>query len=210
MALSIVTLVLGPLANNVYLIADTDTEEAAVIDPAVHSPAVLKEAQQRNWRITRIWITHAHFDHIAGAEKLASAFNPRLPVGLHAADLPLWRAGGGAPDFGFDMDAGREPEMPFYHEQRLTLGGVSFQVRHTPGHTPGHVIFYCAEAGVAFCGDVIFYHGVGRSDLAHSDPDALLQSIRTQVLTLPPYTRLLSGHGSATTVQEELDHNPFV
>jgi hydroxyacylglutathione hydrolase len=210
MSLIIVPFTLGPLENNVYLVANPETDEAAVIDPSFDSEVILDEVKQRKWKLKAIWITHAHFDHMAGAQAIASAFNPPLPVGLHSDDLQLWQAGGGSKEFDISIDAGPTPEMLFHHAQRLNLGTAAFEVRHTPGHTPGHVIFYCPEVSAAFVGDLIFYHSIGRADLPYSDPDLLLESIRTQVLTLPPNTRLFNGHGSATTVQEEMQNNPFL
>ena len=87
---------------------------------------------------------------------------------------------------------------------------MALEVRHAPGHTRGHVIIYCAAARVLFCGDVIFENSIGRTDLPGADYETLLNSIRTQVLTLPDDTRLLSGHGPESTVGEERRGNPFL
>jgi hydroxyacylglutathione hydrolase len=92
----------------------------------------------------------------------------------------------------------------------LQAGGYSFEVRHTPGHTPGHVVFYCAPEKLVFCGDVIFMSGIGRTDLPGGSYPALLNSIQQQILTLPDATRLLSGHGPETTVGQERLENPFL
>jgi glyoxylase-like metal-dependent hydrolase (beta-lactamase superfamily II) len=92
----------------------------------------------------------------------------------------------------------------------LHLGGTTFQVLHTPGHTPGHCVFYCAQAGVCFCGDLIFQDSVGRTDLPGGDWDTLVTSIRSQIFSLPDATRLLPGHGPETTVGQEKRGNPFV
>jgi hydroxyacylglutathione hydrolase len=96
------------------------------------------------------------------------------------------------------------------HGQLLSLGGYQFEVRHTPGHTAGHVVFYCAEEKVLFCGDVIFEGSIGRTDLLGGDYNTLMNSIHTQILTLPDETRLLSGHGGETTVGIERRFNPFL
>jgi len=131
-------------------------------------------------------------------------------VALHPADHVLWRAEGGAPLFGFRIDPGPEPTVDLYQGQRLTLGETQIEVRHTPGHTPGHCIFLAPRDGLCFCGDLIFQGGIGRTDLPGGDLDQLVQSIRTQVFTLPDTTRLLSGHGPETTVGQEKRNNPFV
>ncbi len=92
----------------------------------------------------------------------------------------------------------------------LQLGGLQFEVRHAPGHTPGLCIFYCAQEAVCFCGDLIFQNSVGRTDLPGGDWDTLVDSIRQQVYTLPDETRLLPGHGGETNVEKEKRANPFV
>jgi hydroxyacylglutathione hydrolase len=210
MALSIIQFVLGPLENNTYLIADLPTGQAAVIDPSYNSEIVLAEASQRGWTVSNIWLTHAHFDHIAGVSALVAASQVPISVGLHPGDLVLWRQGGGAPYFGMKMETGPDPDLRLTHGQKLELGQSRLEVRHTPGHTRGHVIFYSNPDNTALVGDLIFKGGVGRTDLPGGDHTTLLSSIQAQVLTLPPATRLLSGHGAETTVREEAENNPFL
>ncbi len=223
--LEIVTLTLGPAQTNAYLIADSETRDAAVIDPAWDGKLILSEAQRRGWRVAHLWYTHAHFDHIGGAAEIADALNPLPLVALHPNDHVLWRAGGGGALFGFKIDPGPEPTIDFVHGQILRLGNVQFEVRFTPGHTPGHCVLYCADVraersepegerrrseGVCFCGDLIFAGSVGRTDLPGGDFETLEKSIREQIYSLPDETRLLSGHGPETTVGEEKAYNPFV
>jgi hydroxyacylglutathione hydrolase len=271
--LEIVKFVLGPVQTNSYLVADPNTRDAAVIDPAWDGQVILEAAQKRGWRIRHLWYTHAHFDHIGGAAAMADALDPLPVVALHPNDRALWSAGGGGALFGFDINPGPEPTIDFYQGQILRLGDVEIEVRFTPGHTPGHCIFYVraersrsamnlsfdyaqdegvrAERSVAlslskdrsveritapvsfdyaqdegiraersrsvelgrsicFTGDLIFAGSVGRTDLPGGDWDTLINSIKTQVFTLPDETRLLPGHGSETTVGYEKENNPFV
>jgi glyoxylase-like metal-dependent hydrolase (beta-lactamase superfamily II) len=208
--LEIVSFTLGPAQTNAYLVADSDTKEAAVIDPAWDGDVILAEAQKRGWRIAHLWYTHAHFDHIGGAGAIADALNPLPLVALHPNDHVLWRAGGGGALFGFDIDPGPEPTIDFTQGQILRLGSVEFEVRFTPGHTIGHCILYVPASHVCFCGDLIFAGSVGRTDLPGGDWNQLEESIRAQVFTMPDETRLLSGHGPSTTVGEEKRNNPFV
>jgi glyoxylase-like metal-dependent hydrolase (beta-lactamase superfamily II) len=208
--LSIIPFTLGPVQTNSYLIADAKTGEAAVIDPAWDGQTILVEAQRRDWRIAHLWLTHAHFDHLGGAAALADGINPPPSVALHPDDYTLWRMEGGASLFGFRIDPGPEPTIEFTHGQILRLGANTLEVRHTPGHTPGHVILYSQADCLVFCGDVIFNGSVGRADLPGGDFATLIRSIHTQILTLPDETRLLSGHGPETTVGEERRHNPFL
>jgi hydroxyacylglutathione hydrolase len=206
----IVSFTLGPARTNAYLVADSDTGDAAVIDPAWDGQIILEAAQKRNWRIAHLWYTHAHFDHIGGAGAIADALNPLPLVALHPNDHVLWRAGGGGAMFGFDIDPGPEPTIDFYHGQILRLGNVEFEIRFTPGHTTGHCILYVSSAGVCFCGDLIFASSVGRTDFPGGNWDQLVKSIKEQVFTLPDNTRLLSGHGPESTVGGEKRNNPFV
>ena len=92
----------------------------------------------------------------------------------------------------------------------LSIGNITFTVLHTPGHTPGDVTYYCESERAAFCGDLIFFHGVGRTDLAGSNERDLIASIENKIFTLPEDTILYPGHGRATTVAEEKQNNPFI
>ncbi len=210
MTLSVVTLQVGPMGNNTYLVGDEASQQAVIIDPSFDSEVVLEEAQRRGWAIVAIWLTHAHFDHIAGVAALANAFEPELPVGLHAADLPLYQEAGGGRMFGMQIRPGPEPQIFFEDGQQVWVGEQALEVRHTLGHTAGHVVFYAPEAGLVLCGDLIFYHSVGRTDLPGSSQEALLKSIQAKIFPLPDETRLLSGHGPETTVGEEKAENPFL
>jgi hydroxyacylglutathione hydrolase len=208
--LEIVSFTLGPVQTNAYLVADSETKEAVVIDPAWDGVIILAEAQKRGWRIGHLWYTHAHFDHIGGAGAIADSLNQLPLVALHPNDHVLWRAGGGGAIFGFDIDPGPEPTIDFVHGQILKFGNYEFEVRFTPGHTMGNCVLYVATEGVCFCGDLIFNGSVGRTDLPGGDWNALVKSIQEQIFTMPDETRLLSGHGPETTVGEEKRSNPFV
>ncbi|HOJ00938.1 MAG TPA: MBL fold metallo-hydrolase [Anaerolineaceae bacterium] len=204
------TFVLGQIQNNTYLISDERNQQAVVIDPAAGISELVAVLNQKRLQLSAIWITHAHFDHIAGVYQLLHTCGSDVPLYLHPDDLPLWRSGAGARDFGFDFDPRVEPNAFFQHGQLIPFAGTNIAVRHTPGHAPGHVLLYWEEQQVAFCGDLIFYHSVGRTDLPQGDETILMRSIQNEVLTLPDLTTLLSGHGPATTVGEERKNNPFL
>ena len=208
--LKITSFVLGPAFTNTYLVTDSATGDAVVIDPAWDGKTILAEAVKQSVRIGALWYTHAHFDHIGGAAEIAVGVIPQPAVALHPSDLPLWQAKGGAMLFGFDIKTGPKPSIMLSHGQFLHVGNYEFEVRHTPGHTPGLVVFHCAQEKVCFCGDLIFQGSVGRTDLPGGDWDALEKSIREQIYSLPDETRLLSGHGPETTVGWEKRSNPFV
>jgi len=210
MPLDILTFPLGPLANNTYLLVERDTRQTVVIDPTFDSHHVLKALLKDELILTQIWLTHAHFDHTAGAKLFSETRQPPAPIGLHPADLDLYRSGGNASFFGIDMISLPEPAILFEHGQILYVGSVPVEVRHTPGHSPGHVVFYAAQANAVITGDLIFKNGVGRTDLPGGSGMQLLESIYHHVLNLPPETRLLPGHGPETTLQEEIESNPYL
>lgn len=213
MAIKFVRLTLGPLPNNVYLLGDEDSGDAVVIDPSFDSQLVLARLESLGWTLRQVWLTHGHFDHIAGAAAVAKAFDPMVPVGLHPMDLDWYEDRGGAGRFG--MSIPEPPEISTLFKQDMELGiridkDPVVKVLHAPGHSEGHVMFYCEALKVLFCGDVIFRNGIGRTDLDGGDMDQLLKSIKTQVLSLPDDTRLLPGHGPESTVGYEREHNPYL
>ncbi len=144
--LEIVTLVLGPVETNTYLVADPASREAVVIDPAWEGEKIARQASQRGWAIRQLWLTHAHFDHLAGAAGIVKQVTPEPPVALHPQDFALWSLNGGAALFGMHVDPGPRPSIRLEAGQELQIGGLRFEVRHVPGHTPGHVrILLCSR-----------------------------------------------------------------
>nr|MBI9046102.1 MBL fold metallo-hydrolase [Anaerolineaceae bacterium] len=181
-----------------------------IIDPAYGSQEIVSWLQENEISLEAILITHAHFDHMAGAKIVSLAASPAVPIGLHPVDIPLWEAKGGAEQFGFQIDLNSRPDFTFEHNEIIQFAGIELKVFHTPGHSPGHVIFYCQNLNAAFCGDVIFKNGIGRSDVLGGNHETLINSIRDSILTLPENTQLYCGHGSDTTVAHESENNPFL
>lgn len=139
------------------------------------------------------------------------ARHTRAPVALHPADRPLYdRAADQAATFGVTIEAPPAPDRALAHGDRIEFGGCALEVRHAPGHSPGHVIFHAPECRLAFVADVVFAGSIGRTDLPGGDYRRLMRSIREQVLTLPDDTRLFPGHGPETTVCRERVGNPFL
>jgi len=210
MPLHIETFILGPIENNVYLLSDSSTREAVLIDPTSPSREIFDYLKTYELHLSQIWITHAHFDHIGGVNWFLEKMNGHAKGYLHEDAIDLWNDGGSARDFGFDFDAGPLPEIILHDGDILTVGGNTFIALHTPGHSHGHITFYCESDSIAFCGDLIFYHGVGRTDLSVSNESKLLSSIQEKIFTLPAKTILYPGHGRFTTVGEEKENNPFI
>jgi len=211
--LEIVRLTLGPLPNNVYLLGDRDSGDAVVIDPSYDSHKVLTRVESLGWTLRQIWLTHAHFDHIAGAAELAAAFDPPLPIGLNVRELDWYHNEGGAGMFGLSIQQPPEPSILFEQGMQLSLepgGEPVAEVLLAPGHSLGHVMFYITSLSALICGDVIFREGIGRTDLEGGNMAELVKSIREKVFTLPDETRLLPGHGPESTVGHEKEFNPVL
>ncbi|HHT27025.1 MAG TPA: MBL fold metallo-hydrolase [Firmicutes bacterium] len=197
----------GDLATNCYVLTDTETRNAAVIDPGAPDDRLVTAL--KGYKLTDILLTHAHFDHIGGVGLLADIFTPQIWIHeLEAAwlndperNLSAWvspLAHVTAP-----------PATVIIKEHRTyTLLGRDLYVKHTPGHTPGHLVYYIEDK--AFVGDLIFCGSVGRTDFPDGDHQTLLRSIKAEILSLPKQTPLYPGHGPATTVDTEKTHNPFM
>ncbi|MRS03184.1 MBL fold metallo-hydrolase [bacterium] len=200
----------GQLGNNVVFLIDEESNEAIVVDPSYEPEIVLDFIKDQELKIKMILLTHGHFDHFAGVNYLKARLPEKPLLAMHRDDLDLLRDGGGSKEFHMPVLPPDDPDLILEDGMELVLGDYSIQVRQAPGHTAGSVILYIPAAKTAVCGDVIFYHSVGRTDLAGGSHNKLIESIRNQVFTLPPETRLIPGHGEETTVREEMLHNPFL
>ncbi len=210
MPLEIITFTLGPLGNNTYLLGDSRSRQAVLVDPSFDCESIIEDLKGQGWKLNTVWVTHAHFDHMASVETVSQSFQPPLPVGLHPADLPLWRSGALSDQFGLREFRPPEPTILFSDWEELPIGNEVVVVSHTPGHSRGSVIFYSASAGACLTGDLIFSGSIGRTDLVGGSLSTLMDSLQAKILTLPMETRLLPGHGEETTVGEELRNNPFL
>lgn len=206
--MQILQLPVGPLQTNCFLAADEASKTAVLIDPGWDAPRLLNLLAERQWRLERILLTHAHFDHIGAVADLKDA--TQAPVALHPLDLPLLRVNGGAAAFGLHMRPCPEPDVLLEAGQKFDSGPLRFEVLFVPGHTPGHVAFYLAQAGAVFSGDVLFKEGIGRTDFPGSSYEGLMHSIRQVLFALPDDTTVCPGHGPTTTIGDERRSNPFL
>ncbi len=210
MALEIVKMTLGPAQTNCYIVAEHGGQDAVVIDPSWDGHLILEQMKARGWRTAAIWLTHAHWDHFGGAAAVADGSDTPPQVALHPEDYVLWRAGGGARNYGLSFDPGPEPTIDLAGGQTLYVGKTALEVRFAPGHSRGSVMFYAPSEKLMFCGDVIFQMSIGRTDLPGADHKTLIDSIFREVLSLPDEVVLLPGHGPETTVGQEREYNPFL
>jgi hydroxyacylglutathione hydrolase len=204
----VIMLTNGMFAENCYLVADRDAGEVVLVDPGEEADLFLARIQSEQLRLSAIWLTHAHLDHVLGVAEIKERTG--APVWLHPADRPLYDhvPAQALTLAGMDVPAPPPPDHAIVPGQALTVGSCTFEVRYVPGHSPGSVAF--VGHGVAFVGDAVFAGSVGRVDLPGGDGPTLIRSIREQILTLPDETVLYSGHGPATTVGRERATNPFL
>ncbi|HXV43779.1 MAG TPA: MBL fold metallo-hydrolase [Anaerolineae bacterium] len=198
----------GVIQTNCYIAGCEETGEGVVIDPGEEAERILAEIKALELTIKYILNTHAHFDHILANAPLVKATG--APLALHPLDLPLLRQNGGASLFGFEVSASPEPDLMLAEGDMISFGTYTFQVLFTPGHTPGHVSFYEAKAGIVFDGDVLFAGGIGRTDLPGGDYETLMASINNNLMILPDETVVCSGHGPVTTIGRERATNPWL
>ena len=198
----------GPLAENPYLLACAETGQAVFIDPGDDAGMLLQAIASAGVTLQAILLTHAHFDHVAALTDIRNATG--APVYLHPADATLLEQ---APDywayFGREIAPIAPAERALAHGDRISVGACELNVIHTPGHTPGSVCFYAPDDHKLIAGDTLFLRSVGRTDLPGGDPRALITSIRIHLWPLPDETEVYPGHGPATRISEERQHNPF-
>lgn len=208
--------VVQPFAENTYLVGDADAGLGIVVDPGGRADEIVRAAAHHGVRVLAIVNTHAHIDHVSGVAALQALVD--VPFWLHPdAEPMLAGVAEQAAHFGIPPFDPPVVDRHLVHGEQITVGGLVFDVRDTPGHAPGHVTLVGPSVPYegkvrpfALCGDVIFRGSIGRVDLPGGDYGTLMRSIEREILVLPDETLLFSGHGPATTVGLEKASNPFV
>jgi glyoxylase-like metal-dependent hydrolase (beta-lactamase superfamily II) len=201
--------VVGPFAMNAWLAACSETREAVLIDPGDEIPRVLALLEPEGFRVGRIFLTHGHVDHVAGAAAARAATG--APVTIHRDDVPWLEALPRQAEM-FGLGPGIPPEIAAHHAdgEGVRVGKLTATVIHTPGHSRGSTCLWFPSEKVVFTGDTLFLGSVGRTDLPGGDFEALARSIKDRLFTLGDDLRFLPGHGPEGTLGEERRSNPFV
>jgi glyoxylase-like metal-dependent hydrolase (beta-lactamase superfamily II) len=204
-------------ATNCYVVAATAPGPAVIIDAPPDPAGIGELLQKHDLAPVALLITHGHIDHVGGA----GAVTPSLVSRAYLHPDDEWLATDPASqlrsimgmDFGAEQlqDFAPPAQIEALHDgQKLSLAGLDIGVLHTPGHTPGHCCFTLPDHGLLFSGDQLFAGSIGRTDLPGGDYGMLMASMREKILPLEPGTRVLPGHGPATTLGREFATNPFL
>ncbi|HTB51660.1 MAG TPA: MBL fold metallo-hydrolase [Ferruginibacter sp.] len=210
--LQIQSFIFSPIQENTYILYN-ELKECIIIDPGSYfdeeKDAMKTFIQQKQLVPKMLLNTHSHLDHVFGNKFIAETYG--LTLQLHEKEkavLEFAPVSGLKYNMPFDNYTG---ELVFIKEgDIIVLGTDKLEIFDTPGHSPGHIIFYCRKQNFIISGDVLFQRSVGRTDLPGGDHQTLLNSITNKLLVLPDETKVYSGHGPVTTIGEEKKHNPFL
>lgn len=187
-----------------------ETMDAVVVDPGGDQHKIDQALKALGVKLTAVWLTHCHIDHAGATADVAQSYavpivGPQKEEQFWIDMLPQQSA-----MFGFPQATPFIPDTWLNQDDSVQVGNESLSVKHCPGHTPGHVVFYSENAKLVVVGDVLFNGGIGRTDFPKGDHQTLLDAIKTQLFTLPDDTRFIPGHGPMSTIGHEKQTNPFV
>lgn len=202
----------NPFQENTYLVYD-DSGDAALVDPGCFTASEKRELddfiQKMGLKLTQLWNTHCHIDHVLGNAWAMKTYN--LSLHIHPNELPVLKSVEVyAPNYGFLGYETSEASEFFREGQELNVGNELVNVIFVPGHSPGHVVFYHKAGGQCLAGDTLFKGSIGRTDLPGGNHSLLLEKIKSQLFVLPEETVVYPGHGPETSIGFEKVYNPFV
>lgn len=211
MTIEIKRLTLGMVSTNAYLVGDTDTNEAILIDPVDNADVIKQTADEAGWIIKLIVATHAHFDHVLASKDLKDMTG--APFWIHedcVSTLDTLPMQGKLFGLGNFPDAAKPDRLLKSETETIEIGAIKLETLYTPGHAVGHLSFYMPEHEILFSGDTLFFGSIGRTDLPGGNHELLLKSISEELLPLGDDVRVLPGHMQETTIGFEREHNPFL
>jgi hydroxyacylglutathione hydrolase len=202
-----ISLIVGPLETNCYLVYCPETLECAVVDPGAEAGNITRQIAEKELKPRLILNTHGHVDHIGANKDIKDKYD--IPLFIHSADSPMLESVLQT-EMGLFLGAKDSPPADHFldDEEEIKIGKSHLKVIHTPGHSPGSVSFL--GDGFLLSGDTLFFGGVGRTDLPGGSWQELVSSIKNKILTMPEDMIVLPGHGPHTTVGEEKRSNPFI
>lgn len=198
-------LIVGPLENNCFIIADEKSKECFVVDPGDEPDRILDLIHENNFIVKYIVCTHAHFDHVAAVPEIKE--ETKAKIVLHKDDLGIYRTTKDqAALWGYEVDPLPEPDIFVSEGDKIEIGDLKFEIFHTPGHSQGSICLY--GKGIVITGDTLFAGSVGRTDLHGGDINKLKKSFK-RLMSLPNEIKVLTGHGPESTIKKEKIDNFF-
>ncbi|HWR59004.1 MAG TPA: MBL fold metallo-hydrolase [Thermodesulfovibrionales bacterium] len=200
------SIAVGPLESNCFIIGDENSKKAMVVDPGDEPDRIMGELEKEALSLAFIVCTHAHFDHVGAVSDIRTETGAKVVV--HRDELEIYRAARDMAAFwGYDLEPLPEPDLLVDEDDEIRVGDLTFRVMHTPGHSPGGLCLF--GEGIVITGDTLFAGSVGRTDFHGGDMTKLKQSF-DRLMTLPPETKVLAGHGPASTIGRERSDNFFM
>lgn len=202
----------NPFQENTYIAYD-DSKKAVVFDPGCYEKREKDELaffiQEEQLELIALINTHCHVDHVLGNAFIKQSY--QVPLWIHSKEIPVLKSVSVyAPSYGFHAYEETEADQLLDTHPSFQIGNEVLEIRHVPGHAPGHIVFYHAASGICIAGDTLFQGSIGRTDLPGGDHQTLLDAIRREMFTLPEATIVYPGHGPSTSIGFERAHNPFV
>jgi glyoxylase-like metal-dependent hydrolase (beta-lactamase superfamily II) len=211
--LNVESFTFNPFQENTYVLYDSESKEAAIIDPGCYDKSeeqeLLEYIEKNGLKVKYLLNTHCHIDHVLGNAFIKRTFGVALCA--HPMEIPVLKAVESyAGNYGFHRYQPLEIDEFLQEGDNLELGGEKIELLHLPGHAPGHLGFYYPEANFILSGDVLFDGSIGRTDLPGGNHQELIKSIKEKMLALPDETKVYAGHMGPTTIGKERKSNPFL
>ncbi len=196
--------------QNCSLLWCDETNEAALIDPGGDITTLLSAIKEKKLNLTQLWLTHGHLDHVGATEELARTCQAKI-IGPHKDDF-FWLdiLEQQCAMFNFPAVKTFTPDQWLNEGDTLSLGKEHFEVLHTPGHTPGHIVIVHHQSKTLWVGDVLFKNSIGRTDFPRGNHDDLIAAIKNKLFTLPGDYQFIPGHGPGGSLADEKQHNPYL
>ncbi|WP_455473815.1 MBL fold metallo-hydrolase [Bartonella sp. B30(2025)] len=208
--LSVHIIPVTPFQQNCTLLFDTNLKTGVLVDPGGDWFRIQEEIQKIGMTVEAIWITHGHFDHVGAAMQAKEALNVKI-IGSHRDDKPVMeKMNESAKRYGMTESRICVPDQWLEDGASVNFAGHVFNVFHTPGHSPGHVIYFNKKERLALLGDVLFRGTIGRTDFPFCSHEKLMKSIKEKILPLGDDVRFICGHGPGSWIGYERQWNPFL